>query len=101
MTLSGHQQARIGIDARDVRPLSLVAMKAAPGKVLQHSCAAVLSRDNVIGLEGQGIERIRHSAVIATPAGEARFIHVAAFFLFGFPSPRSVRRAFDCKMPSV
>lgn len=62
-----HDLARLGIDARQVRALEAIAVKARHRQVLGESRTAVLPGDDVVDLERRGGDVLGLLAILATP----------------------------------
>ncbi len=61
---------RDGIDTCEIRAFVAVAAMTRPGKIVEHRLAPVLTGDNVLKVKGfKRWQRIRETAIFATPAG--------------------------------
>jgi len=61
--------SRFRINAGDVWPFVVVAGKARQAEVVGRSAAVVLSRNDMIDLEGKSVEGLRYLATLTTVAG--------------------------------
>lgn len=67
--IEGLKALREGIEASDVGSFESIAMDASEGEVVEGGVAAVLTGDDVVDLEGGGVEIGGKAAVFATMGG--------------------------------